>query len=76
MYYSIYDNQQNSVSNFALNLKSKKETRLALVDYLLLGNFSEEGENSIKNNSLEELCNFYEFNLIKTANPISDDFKL
>ena len=76
MYYSIYDNQLDRVRNFALNSKSEIDVKSALIDYLLLGNFSEEGEKSIKSNSLEELCNYYEFTLIKSVKPISDDFEL
>ncbi len=76
MYYSIYDNQLDRVRSFAFNSESKINVKIALIDYLLLGNFSEEGEESIKLNSLEELCNYYEFTLIKSLNPIADDFEL
>ncbi len=76
MYYSLCDNQLSKIRHFALNLNSKKDVRLALIDFLLLGNFSEEGEKSIKKNSLNNLCNYYEFELIKSANPIPDDFEL
>lgn len=76
MYYSIYDNQLCRVRDFAMNSKRKTDVRTALVDYLLLGNFSDEGEKSIKANSLEELCDYYEFTLIQSVNPIADDFEL
>lgn len=76
MYYSIYDNQLGYVRSFALNSKSKISIRSALINYLLLGNFSDEGVKSIKSNSLEELCNYYEFSLIKSDKPISENFGL
>ena len=76
MYYSIYDNQVGEIRSFAINSKSKNEVRTALINYLLLGNFSMEGEKSIKSNTLKQLCNYYEFTLIKTKNYISEDFEL
>lgn len=66
MFYSILDNQTNELKSFALNLKTLKKVKLAMIDFLLLGNFSIAGEISIKNNSLDELCNYYEFTLIKS----------
>ena len=66
MFYSIIDNQTNELKSFAFNQKTLKDVKTALVEYLLLGNFSNEEENSIKKNSLEELCNYYEFTLIKS----------
>ena len=39
---------------------------------MLGGNFSEEGEMSIKNNTLEELLNYYEFTLLKSKIPFNN----
>lgn len=66
--YSLYDNQNDCLTIFAHKLKSKKEVRKALLNYLLSGNFSEEAEKSILSNSLDELCNYYEFSLIENQN--------
>lgn len=76
MYYSIYDNQLESVRSFALNSKNEIDVKSALINYLLLGSFSDEGVKSILSNSLEELCNYYEFTLIKSTEPISENFEL
>ena len=76
MYYSIYDNQLDSLRSFGLNSKNKIDVKSALINYLLLGNFSDEGIKSIKSNSLEELCNYYEFSLIESSEPISENFEL
>lgn len=76
MYYSIYDNQLGCIRSFALNSKNANDVKSALINYLLTGNFSDEGENSIKSNSLEELCNYYEFSLMESTEPISENFEL
>lgn len=76
MYYSIYDNQLGYLRSFAINSENIIDVKSALINYLLLGNFSDEGAKSIKSNSLEELCNYYEFSLIETAEPISENFEL
>lgn len=76
MYYSIYDNQLGCIRSFSLNSKNAIDVKSALINYLLTGNFSDEGENSIKSNSLEELCNYYEFSLIESTEPISENFEL
>ena len=76
MYYAIFDNQLNEIRSFGLNSNKKEIIRQELVNYLLLGNFSDEGEMSIKNNSLEELCNYYEFTLIKSKQKISKNYIL
>ena len=76
MYYAIYDNQNGELKSFALNLTNKNKVREKLIDYLTLGNFSEEGEISLKENTLDELCNFYEFTLIENQNHITDDLIL
>jgi hypothetical protein len=76
MYYSIYDNQLDKIRAFAENLSSKEEVRKNLINFLLLGNFSVEGENSIKRNSLEQLCNYYEFTLIESEEKIPSDYEL
>jgi hypothetical protein len=65
-YYALFDNQINQIISTGLNETSKNIVRTQLVDFLLLGNFSEEGEASIKNNTLEELLNYYEFTLLKS----------
>lgn len=65
-YYALFDNQIEQVSSIGLNETSKKTVKEHLVNFLLLGNFSEEGEISIKNNTLSELENYYEFKLLKS----------
>ena len=73
MYYAIYDNQLRKFRSFGFNSKDLLTIREELINYLLLGNFSVEGENSIKNNTLEELCNYYEFSVIKSNQKINED---
>ncbi len=76
MYYAIFDNQLGRIRSFGQNSQNLSDLKSSLIDYLLLGNFSDEGENSIKNNTLEELCNYYEFSLINSDDLIKDDFEL
>jgi hypothetical protein len=76
MYYAIFDNQLGRIRSFGQNSQNLSDLKSSLIDYLLLGNFSDEGENSIKNNTLEELCNYYEFTLINSDDFIKDDFEL
>lgn len=71
-YYSIFDNQLGETRTFGFNETSLKKVRLQLIDFLLLGNFSEEGENSIKKNSLRQLLNYYEFTLLKSKIPFNN----
>lgn len=66
IYYSLLDNQTGQITSIGLNETSKKEVRDHLISYLLLGNFSAEGEESIKQNTLSELLNYYEFRLLKS----------
>ncbi len=68
-YYALFDNQIDEIISIGLNQTSKKLIREYLINYLLLGNFSEEGEDSILNNTLFELLNYYEFTLLKSNNP-------
>lgn len=76
MYYAIFDNQLGRIRSFGQNSQNLSDLKSSLIDYLLLGNFSDEGENSIKNNTLEELCNYYEFTLTNSDDFIKDDFEL
>lgn len=71
-YFALFDNQLDQVVTTGFNNRTEKSVRKDLVDYLLLGNFSEEGEDSIKNNTLEELLNYYEFTLLKSENKFED----
>lgn len=66
IYYSLLDNQTGQIISIGLNETSKNEVRNHLISYLLLGNFSAEGEESIKQNTLSELLNYYEFRLLKS----------
>ncbi len=68
-YYAIFDNQNNAITGIGLNKRKLTQVRKCLIDYLLDGSFSEEGEQSIRNNSLEELLNYYEFGLLKSRTP-------
>jgi len=65
-YYSLFDNQTNRIVSTGFNETSRDIVRKCLINFLLLGNFSEEGEDSIKNNTLSELMNYYGFNLLKS----------
>ena len=65
-YYALLDNQIGQIISAGLNETSKNLIRKCLISFLLLGNFSEEGENSIKNNTLSELMNYYGFKLLKS----------
>lgn len=71
-YYALFDNQINQIISTGLNETSKNIVRTQLADFLLLGNFSEEGETSIKSNTLEELLNYYEFTLLKSDTRFDD----
>lgn len=66
MYYFLLDNQTGQITSIGLNETLKNEVRNHLISYLLLGNFSAEGEESIKQNTLSELLNYYEFRLLKS----------
>lgn len=68
-YHALFDNQNNRITSIGINEMSRNAIRDHLTDFLLLGNFSEEGENSIENNTLSELLNYYEFTLLKSDNP-------
>ena len=68
-YYALHDNQLGKISSTGINQTSKKIIRERLVSFLLLGNFSEEGKNSLKNNSLLELLSYYEFTLLRSSVP-------
>ena len=63
-HYALFDTQVNQIISAGLNSESKNAVRNSLIDFLLLGNFSEEGENSIKKNTLSELINYYGFKLL------------
>lgn len=69
------DNQMGCMVSTGFNETSRDIVRSKLVNYLLLGNFSEEGEVSLKNNSLEELLNYYEFTLLKSDTPFNDELE-
>ena len=68
-YYSLIDYQTNRIVSTGSNKKTKDVIKNHLVNFLLLGNFSEEGEESVKNNTLFELLNYYEFALLKSGVP-------
>ena len=68
-YYALFDNQTGQITSTGLNQTSKDDVRERLINFLLLGNFSEEGENSIKRNTLSELLNYYEFKPLKSDTP-------
>jgi hypothetical protein len=63
-YYAVFDNQIDQTITVGLNSTSKNTLKNSLIKFLLLGNFSEEGEDSIKNNTLSELMNYYGFRLL------------
>lgn len=65
-YYALFDDQISQIILTGLNETSKNLVRKCLINFLLLGNFSEEGENSIKNNTLFEMMNYYGFKLLKS----------
>ena len=64
--YALFDTQVSQIISTGLNSKSKNAMRNSLINFLLLGNFSEEGEDSIKNNTLSELMNYYGFKLLES----------
>lgn len=68
-YYALFDDQIGQIASMGLNQTSKAVMRERLINFLLLGNFSEEGENSIKRNTLSELLNYYEFRILKSETP-------
>ena len=68
-YYALFDNQIGQITSTGLNETSKSAVREHLINFLLLGNFSEEGEDSIKRNTLSELLNYYEFKLLRSDTP-------
>ena len=68
-YYALFDNQIGQIVSTGFNQTSKSIVRERLIDFMLLGNFSKEGENSIKQNTLPELLNYYEFKLLKSRVP-------
>jgi hypothetical protein len=68
-YYALFDNQNNRITSIGINRTSKTSIRNCLINFLLLGNFSEEGEDSVKSNTLSELLNYYEFMLLKVDSP-------
>lgn len=72
-YYALFDNQVGQIISTGFNETSKNLIRKHLINFLLLGNFSEEGENSIKKNTLTELINYYEFSLLKSDVPFESD---
>ena len=68
-YYALFDNQIDQITSTGFNQTSKAVVRERLINFLLLGNFSKEGEDSIKRNTLSELLNYYEFKLLKSDTP-------
>lgn len=68
-YYALFDNQIGQIMSTGFNETSKNLVKKHLINFLLLGNFSEEGEDSVKNNTLPELLNYYEFKLLKSNSP-------
>jgi hypothetical protein len=71
-YYALFDNQIYRIVSTGFNETSRDIVRTCLINFLLLGNFSEEGEKSVKNNTLTELINYYEFSLLKSDVPFED----
>jgi len=70
-HYALFDNQIGQIASTGLNQTSKDAVKERLINFLLLGNFSEEGEDSIKRNTLSELLNYYEFTLLKSDTPFA-----
>ncbi len=70
-YYALFDDQIGQIVSTGFNQTSKTAVRERLINFLLLGNFSEEGEDSIKRNTLFELLNYYEFKLLKSDTPFA-----
>ncbi|OIP61393.1 MAG: hypothetical protein COY75_07515 [Nitrospirae bacterium CG_4_10_14_0_8_um_filter_41_23] len=68
-YYALFDDQIGQIASMGFNQASKAVVRERLINFLLLGNFSEEGEDSIKRNTLSELLNYYGFKLLKSDTP-------
>ena len=62
----MLDNKIGQVVSMGFNETTKKLVRNHLINFLLLGNLSEEGEDSIKNNTLSELINYYGFRLLES----------
>lgn len=73
LYFALFDNQLDKIVATGFNNRTEKSVREDIVDYLLLGNFSDEGENSIRNNTLEELLNYYEFTLLKSEKQFDEN---
>ena len=71
-HYALFDTQVNQIISAGLNSESKNAVRNSLIDFLLLGNFSDEGENSIKKNTLSELMNYYSFKLLVSKSPFKN----
>ena len=71
-YYALFDNQIGQIMSMGFNETSKNSIKEHLIDFLLLGNFSEEGEGSVRNNTLPELLNYYEFSLMRSGNPLKN----
>lgn len=68
-YHALFDNQNNRITSIGINKISKDVMRDYLINFLLLGNFSEDGRHSIENNTLSKLLNYYEFTLLKSGSP-------
>lgn len=71
-YYALFDDQLDRIASTGFNVTSRDIVRTCLINFLLLGNFSEEGEKSVKKNTLTELLNYYEFSLLKSDVPFED----
>lgn len=74
-HYALFDKHLNQITSIGFNKTTKKAVKKSLIDYLLLGNFSEEGEESINKNTLSELLNNFEFEL-RSSSMMSSNHKM
>lgn len=75
-YYAIYDKQLNEIKQLALNETSLTKIRECLITFLTdSGEFSEEGEESLQQESLTELLANYDFALLKSENIITKELE-
>ena len=63
-YYALYDRQNHNILYTGFNSTNLNTIKKELTNYLLLGSFSDEGKKSIENNTLSELLEYYDFELL------------
>ncbi len=71
IFYALFDNQVDEIKYIGLNENSLDKLCVYLKNFLLDGCFSDEGEQSIKENLLDDLLNYYEFTLLKSSVPFA-----